>query len=66
MPQPPASAAVAAAAAAGAAGSGGGLTGGHLVAACLMQGAAFWGWTSAERPPLKPVSEMKREREGGR
>ncbi len=61
VPQPLVSAAAAAGAAVGAAGSGGGQTGGHLVAALLMQGAASWGWTSAERPPLKPDNRERRE-----
>lgn len=63
MPRPLVSAAVAAGAAVGAAGSGGGQTGGHLVAACPTQGAASWGWTSAERPPLNPDTRERRERE---
>lgn len=62
MPRPLVSAAVAAGAAAAAAGSGGGRTGGHWVAACPIQEAASWGWTSAERPPLKPDSG-ERERD---
>lgn len=53
MLQPLVSAAVAAGAAAGAVGSGGGQTGGPLAGACPMRGATSWGWTSAERPPLK-------------
>lgn len=57
VPQPLVSAAAAAGVAAGAAGSGGGQTGGHLVEVCQMQGAASWGWTSAKRPPLKPVNK---------
>lgn len=60
MPQLLVSAAVAAGVAAGAAGSGGGQTGGHLEAACQTQGAASWGWKSAERARLKPET---RERE---
>lgn len=59
--QPLVSAVVAAGAAVGAVGSGGGPTRGHLVAARPMQGAASWGWTSAERPPLKPGTRKRRE-----
>lgn len=62
VPQPPVSVVVAAGAAAAAAGFGGGWTGGRQAAACLTQGAASWGWTSAERPPLKPDSEEKFKR----
>lgn len=63
MPQPLVSAAVAAGAAAGAVGSDGGQRGGPLVAVCLMRGAASWGWTSTERPLLKPdTRDRERER----
>lgn len=62
MPQPLVSAAAAAGAAVAAAGSGDGQTGGHLVAACPTQGAASWGWISAERPPLTPDSRERREK----
>lgn len=62
VPQPPVSVVAAAGAAAAATGSGGGRTGGHQAAGCPTQGAASWGWTSVERPPLKPDSGGKFKR----
>lgn len=61
VPQPLVSVAVAAGVAAGAVGSGGGQTEGHPVEVCPMRGAASWGWTSAERPPLKSDSRKRIE-----
>lgn len=57
MLQPPASAAAAAGAAAAAVASGGRWTGARRAGARSMPGAASWGWTPAETPPLKPERE---------